>query len=319
MAERPDLDQAVRRIQMDQAAVKVIGALAEQGVPSLLLKGAASEALLHDKGAVRPQLDIDILVPPGDRKRAEETLAALGYELRGPQWFPRSELSAAGCSTWDGEDRLTIDLHTSLHGIRVSPARAFEILAAGREELDLGWAKLPVLSLAGRTLHIALHADQHGDGRTTEDLDLAIAHLPFETWQEASELASSLGAGAAFRHGLEQSREGTAIADRMGLPAVLDSETLLGADGAPPKGAVLLEKMLRTPGLGKKLRLARKELTPPFTHLAPPLAESAQSRADRALAYARAALMLPRLLLPAAAAVWRARRAARRVPSRRQG
>jgi len=58
-------------------------ALHEQGVPVMLLKGAALNALYGEEHGIRMIGDVDILVPRGDAQRAFSVLEGLGWSPKG--------------------------------------------------------------------------------------------------------------------------------------------------------------------------------------------------------------------------------------------
>ncbi len=70
--------RAYRRIRRD-----VLSALAEQGVPTLLLRGAALADGVYDEPALRHCHDIDILVQRDNLSRAVEAVSAIGLRQSG--------------------------------------------------------------------------------------------------------------------------------------------------------------------------------------------------------------------------------------------
>lgn len=59
---------------------RLLGALAESGVDSILYKGAAALDRLYADPGIRPMDDADLLVRPADRARAASVLERLAYE-----------------------------------------------------------------------------------------------------------------------------------------------------------------------------------------------------------------------------------------------
>jgi hypothetical protein len=72
-------------LAMNDLAIAV-RALAAFGVPTIVLKGAALVQVLYENLALRPMVDVDLLVPFDSLPPALEALAALGYIVQQP--FP---------------------------------------------------------------------------------------------------------------------------------------------------------------------------------------------------------------------------------------
>ena len=60
---------------------RIVGALAEAGVPVLLLKGAALAETAYGNAALRPMDDLDVLVPRPQVGAAQAALTGLGYRM----------------------------------------------------------------------------------------------------------------------------------------------------------------------------------------------------------------------------------------------
>jgi putative nucleotidyltransferase-like protein len=99
---RAALERAHRKISIDNlgalADFKAVGRhLAEEGVPFMLLKGAAYLVDLYDDPGARMLTDIDLLVRKSDVPRLLRRLAGAGFEKRGGlEEYRRFELAAAG-------------------------------------------------------------------------------------------------------------------------------------------------------------------------------------------------------------------------------
>jgi len=64
-------------------ALPALRALHERGVPMMLLKGAALNALYGERHGIRRIGDVDMLIPQGDAQRAVGVLADLGWSPKG--------------------------------------------------------------------------------------------------------------------------------------------------------------------------------------------------------------------------------------------
>jgi hypothetical protein len=99
---RAAVERAHRKFSIDNlgalADFKAVGRhLAEEGVPFILLKGAAYLVDLYDDPGARMLTDIDLLVRKSDVPRLLRRLAEAGFEKRGGlEEYRRFELAAAG-------------------------------------------------------------------------------------------------------------------------------------------------------------------------------------------------------------------------------
>jgi hypothetical protein len=66
----------------------VLGTLARARVPVLLLKGAALAQAAYDNVALRPMVDLDLLVPRARVAAGESALAGMGYTILSPEPWP---------------------------------------------------------------------------------------------------------------------------------------------------------------------------------------------------------------------------------------
>jgi len=148
---RAELDTAVRSLAALETLqrleiARLVNALAERGVRSMLLKGAALAYTLYADPALRPRGDIDLLVSPTDRARAADALTAIGYqpisEGGGETSFTQAHFRVT--------DRFglahTVDLHW-----RIANPVAFRDMVTF-EELDARAEPVPSVSAHARTL-----------------------------------------------------------------------------------------------------------------------------------------------------------------------
>jgi hypothetical protein len=293
------LAHAARRLAIDGTAARVVDAFASAGVRCILLKGASFSDLYE---GARLYSDVDLLVAPATLATAEKTLARLGFELRHDD--PHSR-------TWS-RDVLDVDLHTTLAGAAVDGARVWEVLSGQTERILVGGATVDALNGPGRALHVVLHAAQHGteEPKPREDVRRAVERFSYERWRAAADLASELGAEAAFWAGLGVEPSAIELRSTLNLEKVARTETELRATTAPPTAVGLL-RLARTPGLGAKTSLVWHEAFPSKAFLRnwSPLAR--RGSLGLALAYAWRPIWIVLRLGPALVAIIRARRAAR--------
>ncbi len=71
-----------------RALVLILDALSAEGIPVLVLKGAALAHTVYPEPGLRPMRDIDLLVPPSQARQAQSLLISLGYHESSPTGFP---------------------------------------------------------------------------------------------------------------------------------------------------------------------------------------------------------------------------------------
>src|SRR3954452_23884855 len=134
--------RTARALAVDLVSAEVVGAFAEAGVPSILLKGPSHAAWLYDDGAVRAYGDTALRVPPALLDRAGEVLGALGFVL---DWDGRHGVeSCAYAQTWLRGDGAFVDLHWRLPGFGAADVRQWEVLATRSVAARVGGATVHV-------------------------------------------------------------------------------------------------------------------------------------------------------------------------------
>lgn len=157
MDDRSD-EQRIRAWSQNQIlfheAARALSALRENGIGTIVLKGAALALTCYDDPGERPMFDVDVLVPEADAVRAMSMLESAGWdaEYRPPQAMLLFQHAVGFQNTTGGR----IDLH-------------WRVLADGRQDLaEDGWwqASVPfqfagvetrMLSPADQLLHVCVH------------------------------------------------------------------------------------------------------------------------------------------------------------------
>ncbi|MEA2704082.1 MAG: hypothetical protein QOD63_2027 [Actinomycetota bacterium] len=247
-------------LRTDRVAVEVVGAFQGAGVRAVLLKGAAISTWLYDDGAPRGYNDIDLLVAPDRWPTAEAVLRDLGFDLAIPGTSPLEEAPHARAWARGAE---VVDLHHTLWGVGVPPARAWELLSARTQTLPLGGGHVEALDLPARALHVALHAAQNGAGgqKSLRDLARAAERVPVEVWQQAASLACDLHAAGAMAVGLRLHPAAAHLAHKLSLSSRAPVAVTLQSAGAPPFAVGLLIAA-RAPGVKAKVATAARRLVP---------------------------------------------------------
>lgn len=286
---------------------ELAGALRERRLRGIVLKGPALRRWLYGGASERMSLDIDLLVSWDDLEAVEGVLSATGWRYLG--------IDAVGddrsnCRIWERPDNgLILELHRTLAGIGASPTQTWAVLSAHTEELAIGAARMEVLDVPARAMHVALHATQHGKEleRTQEDLRRAAEQVPLSAWQGAADLAGELHAMPAFTTGLALVAEGRDLLGSLGLPVERSTEAALRAGGAPAM-AEGLEWVLRQKGWRVKLSFVARNIAPPRGYMRVWFPPARASRLGLVAAYAWRPLWLLLRVGPAVKAWLGARR-----------
>jgi hypothetical protein len=217
----------------DALTARIVTALSQAGVESVLLKGASVRRWLYES-AERRSVDIDLLISGRDRDAADAALSGLGLRYLGQSALGRGRPHER---LWEHPETLILlELHESLKGLGVTHERAWEILSCRTAEITLGGTRVAMLDDGARSMHLALHASQHGreSERTLDDLRRGLACLPESLWREAAALAGRLEALPAFVTGLRLLPEGAELLRGLGLETKERAEVALRSASAPP-------------------------------------------------------------------------------------
>jgi len=186
----------------------LVGVLTAAGIDVIVLKGPVTRQRLYGPGEARLVSDVDLLVPPRSFRRAGRVLADDGFEM----------VDRSGHSDALHRPDVWVDLHLALPFTTVSPATAFEVLAAHRAALTVAGHVVPVLDEAAHVVHLALHAAQNTfdpDQRSMEEWRRGWASLSVTEAAVAGTVARSLGADATWalaQHALREPARGRVLA-----------------------------------------------------------------------------------------------------------
>jgi len=120
----------------------VISALADNGIPSVVLAGAALAGTVYSNPALRHSHDVDILIPNGEITRATALLLSLRIEA--------ANLFQRGSQPWEFKHRsgLPLRLHSEL----------FQMPCDGPPTAEI-WSRSPTLLIAGVPMRALSPAD----------------------------------------------------------------------------------------------------------------------------------------------------------------
>lgn len=268
------LDAATRTVLVDQITVEVVRALDAASVASILLKGPTFAALLYPTGG-RSYGDTDLLVAPDDLSAAGKVLTELGFTNTSDGLHSTEHAFAREFVRVRDERRDIVDLHWGLDP-GGDPREAWRLLSRETEAMPLGPITVMSLNTAGRALHVALHAAQHGlmgpqpadsGGQTGEDLRRALAVIPEPLWAKAAALATAIGSVDAFGFGLRMTPAGSALATRLNLATDRPAAWRFGGSGQVPRGAARLARFHDAPTRRAKVGVLARGAFPSRAHV----------------------------------------------------
>lgn len=193
-----DLIRETQRLRLDLLAVQISQQLQAAEVPHALLKGPSTANWLYDPP--RRYVDVDMLVPLSRVGDVVSTLRASGIaEARAGRVGEEAQHSLLMLSSAGFE----VDVHVSLPTVPAAGDRAWDVLAAHVEALDLGVGTVPALDTPARCLVLALHAlNRAAHPQAGEDLRRAHAVVDRTAWHQAHRLATRLDAADLFEAGV---------------------------------------------------------------------------------------------------------------------
>lgn len=201
--------QAMQR-QLDEDR-RVVSALAEAGLPVLVLKGAVLAQTVYSDPASRFRTDLDLLAKRAQMPAVENVLATLGY-VRPTGLQSAMPLRQILWTRKDGERRWSVDLHWDLRNHPALEARF------GFDELIEAGQPLPALhqkAVGMGRVHALLNASMHyfndyADERPCQgllDKDLLWRAMDANERAQCIELAGERGLAGLLAESLKCSRE----------------------------------------------------------------------------------------------------------------
>jgi hypothetical protein len=293
----PQIETAASNLLLEVVAGEVIESLRGAGRRSVLIKGATTARWLYENEP-RAYGDVDLLVDPAFFYDCEDVLVSMGFERSLiERVFAKGSPSHA--STWLRAS-VMVDLHRTLIGVGVSAEEAWVVLASNTEIWTVGRAEVEVLNPAARALVIALHMAQHGPqfGRTSDDLERAVARLPESAWVEAATLACSLQAETSLAAGLLAVKGGRDLCNALGL-RLAGAVAIEGSTSFHTVQGLLW--LMQTRGVCARARYLRLKLIPPPSVMRSRIVWSRSGWPALGLAYG---LRFARIALHTPHAVW---------------
>ncbi len=254
--------QLARNFAVDALTAEVAGAFGREGIETLVLKGPVLARWLYP-GEVRPYVDCDLMVAPGNRARAVSVLERLGFAEH-CAWMPTPLSLDPGGTAFNRPSGGMVDLHCQLPGLEGDPDAIWGRLAASAERQVIAGVELRVPDRDVVLLHVVLHAAHHAnevDGKPLEDLRRALAQVEEVEWSSALELAREYRGLPAFAAGLRLLPEGRDLARKLDLGKVrsLQHEIRREDNVIAEELYALLSADV---GIGRKLAIAASDVFP---------------------------------------------------------
>ncbi len=174
-----------RHLMMTRELAAVLRSCAANDLAVIVLKGPALAETVYPDPALRPFSDLDLLVRPEHRRRADIALRGLGYQPVADEHSWDFDITFDGATVYESTAGVRVDLHWALltearYAWRARAAtavwdRAVPLTLAGERALGLAPEDL-VLHLA---THFAIHHSLTGLLRQW-DLALVLAHMPID-------------------------------------------------------------------------------------------------------------------------------------------
>ena len=139
--------------------------LAENGIPSLVLKGLPLSQRLYGTPLARECVDIDLLVPPDAAGAAEQALSNGGWRLLKPSFPPTPARNR--CYDRFVKDRLfvgpggALELHHRLVSNPFLLRTSFERLRANAARVEIGGRRFATLADHDLLVYLAVHGQLH--------------------------------------------------------------------------------------------------------------------------------------------------------------
>lgn len=170
-----------RHLMMTRALGAVLRHCAANDLAVIVLKGPVLAETVYPDPALRPFSDLDLLVRPEDRRRADLALRALGYGPLADEHSWDFDIAFDGATVYESAAGVRVDLHWALLTEARYAWRAREAAAVWDRAVRLTLAGEPTLGLAPEdlVLHLATHFAVHHSltGLLRQwDLALVLAH-----------------------------------------------------------------------------------------------------------------------------------------------
>lgn len=209
----------VGTLTADRQLAGIAGEFGQQGIEFLVLKGAALAKTVYPDPFLRPGSDLDILVRPGDVRRARKALEAAGYRCEYPFYEVSEKLFCEEQFRYRDRkaDYRFLELHWSLSQYTIfNRSLDLEDYFERAATAKAGTQEVLVMDLADATIYASVHLLlQHFDSvRLSWINDLGLlgrAMEGTEGWEQLRARASESGTGPLLRPALRMAELWTGL------------------------------------------------------------------------------------------------------------
>ena len=263
---------------LDEFAVRelqaALAALEAGGIEPIVFKGAALAHTHYPESWLRPRLDADLLIAPGQRWRASEILIALGYQR--PPMISGELVSYQMMFVREhsiGVEQV-LDVHWKISDRQaVADALTYDELRARSARITVRGSGMrvpsPIDALLIACIHRAAHHQDADDLIWVHDIHLIASRLTAEEWTRFVDLATDRQLSQVCARGLQLAADRfhtqipDALRDRLSgkreASAIFLRRDLRGVDR--------LAADLRAAGPRRAPRLLKEHLFPPVSYM----------------------------------------------------
>ena len=150
--------------------------LSKAQIPCLFFKGPVTEREIYKNLALRPFLDLDIMVLPCDTEKAYELLIHRGYTPQFRLSQQQRRIYRKGyceLTLWRGDPEIIVDLHWDLFQYGYSFSMDLDAIWKARKSIDFDGREILTLSDDDWLFFACFHASKHAWGRIGWLVDIA--------------------------------------------------------------------------------------------------------------------------------------------------
>lgn len=199
--------------RVEQGRIEAV--LAPLGIEWVWLKGYALAHSVYPRPALRPMLDLDLLVPAERCEEAERAVRELGYRpaVDAPPMFRGVERISHHRPALRAPSGLLVEMHTRLHPSELLlPTPHLAWFRAHTVETHSADVRVRHLEPEAQLLHLCAHAIlQHGEGdlrlQRYHDCHLLLSRTPRLDWETLLDQAATLGWTYAVERALTRAHD----------------------------------------------------------------------------------------------------------------
>ncbi|MQP68442.1 glycosyltransferase [Niveispirillum sp. SYP-B3756] len=166
------IQQIQRILALGAALLEILAALEAHSIKALALKGPALTLLLRQDIALRPCLDIDLLIDPGQAMAAATILTEHGFVPTLDIAIDKLVMVSKDCLYRRGN--IAVELHWRLFDNSQLLGWTFEDLWQARAIVSLNGQAVPTLSARHYGVYLAVHGIRHGWQRLRWLVDMGL-------------------------------------------------------------------------------------------------------------------------------------------------